>query len=47
LELLPPGQGLIEALDMRLEDAHRWHQQLYAEIRLNKEHGSSMTSNQP
>jgi Fe-S-cluster containining protein len=34
LELLPPGQGLIEALDMRLEDARRWHRQLYAEIRL-------------
>lgn len=33
LELLPPGQGLIEALDMNLSDARRWHQQLYAEIK--------------
>ncbi len=34
LELLPPQQGLIEALDMNIEDARRWHRQLYREIRL-------------
>ena len=34
LELLPPQQGLIEALDMNVEDARRWHRQLYREIRL-------------
>jgi Fe-S-cluster containining protein len=34
LELLRPGQGLIEALDMNLEAARRWHRQLYTEIRL-------------
>ena len=33
LELLPAGTGLIEALDMKLEDARRWHRQLYEEIR--------------
>ena len=32
LELLSPGQGLIEALDMNLADAERWQEQLYAEI---------------
>lgn len=32
LELLRPGQGLIEALDMNLEVARRWHAQLYQEI---------------
>jgi Fe-S-cluster containining protein len=34
LELLRPGQGLIEALDMNLVDAQRWRSQLYEEIRL-------------
>jgi uncharacterized protein len=37
LELLPPGQGLIQALDMNLNDARRWRDQLYEEIQL--EHG--------
>jgi Fe-S-cluster containining protein len=32
LELLRPGQGLIEALDMNRGDAERWRGQLYAEI---------------
>jgi Fe-S-cluster containining protein len=32
LELLRPGQGLIEALDMNLRDAERWRSQLYQEI---------------
>lgn len=32
LELLSPGQELIEALDMNLEDARRWHRQLYQEV---------------
>ena len=36
-ELLRPGQGLIQALDMNRTDAIRWHAQLYAEIRLNHE----------
>jgi Fe-S-cluster containining protein len=31
-ELLKPGQGLIEALDMKRSDAERWHRQLYAEL---------------
>ncbi len=31
--LLPPGVGLIEALDMRRTDAERWHERLYAELR--------------
>ncbi len=34
LELLAPGQGLIQALDMNVQDARRWHGQLYQEIRL-------------
>jgi uncharacterized protein len=33
LELLRPGQGLIQALDMNRLDAERWHKQLYQEIR--------------
>lgn len=32
LELLPPGQGLIEALAMNRTEAQRWHAQLYAEV---------------
>lgn len=34
LELLRPGMSLLEELDIKLEDARRWHKQLYAEIRL-------------
>lgn len=33
LDLLPPNQGLIEALAMNRADAQRWHAQLYAELR--------------
>lgn len=33
VELLRPGQSLIDALDMRLADALHWHRQLYDEIR--------------
>ena len=36
LELLRPDQQLLEALDMKLEDARRWHKQLYEEVRLEK-----------
>lgn len=36
LELLPPRQGLIDALGMNRVDAERWHRQLYAEIRLER-----------
>lgn len=32
LELLRPGQELIQALDMNIADARRWHRQLYEEI---------------
>jgi Fe-S-cluster containining protein len=34
LELVPPGQSLLVALDMKLADAQRWHRQLYEEILL-------------
>ncbi len=34
LELLRPGQGLIEALAMDVNDARRWQKQLYEEIQL-------------
>lgn len=37
LELLKPGQGLIEALDMNIENARRWHRMLYDEILLEPE----------
>ena len=30
---LAPGMGLITALEMNLDDARRWHRQLYQEIR--------------
>jgi|GEM_PF-295943 len=33
-ELLPPGQDLLQALDMTWEKAANWHRQLYAEIHL-------------
>lgn len=32
LELLEPGQGLIDALAMNIDDARRWHRQLYEEV---------------
>jgi len=35
--LLRPGEGLIESLGMSLEQARRWHAQLYCELRLEKE----------
>ncbi|MBC7077089.1 MAG: YkgJ family cysteine cluster protein [Synergistales bacterium] len=34
VQLLPPGMGLLEALDMSRSQAEIWHRQLYAEIRL-------------
>ena len=33
VELLPKGQGLLEALDIKRIDALRWHRQLYEEVR--------------
>jgi Fe-S-cluster containining protein len=33
LHLLEPGRNLIQVLGMNLEDARRWHRQLYEEIR--------------
>jgi Fe-S-cluster containining protein len=37
LELLRPGLRLLEELDIKLEDARRWHKQLYAEIRRERD----------
>jgi Fe-S-cluster containining protein len=34
LELLQPDQGLIAALEMNIDDARRWHRQLYEEVRM-------------
>ena len=36
VELLRPGQQLLVALDMKIDDARRWHKQLYEEVRLEK-----------
>jgi Fe-S-cluster containining protein len=36
VELLRPGQQLLVALDMKIDDARRWHKQLYEEIRVEK-----------
>ncbi len=36
-ELIPPGQTLLEALDIQRSDAERWHQQLYQEVLTEKE----------
>ncbi len=41
LELLTPGKGLLEELDLHIDDARHWHAQLYAEIRLEP-HAKSM-----
>ena len=35
-EMLDPGRSLIDVLGMNLEDARRWHRQLYVEIRREK-----------
>jgi hypothetical protein len=34
VDLLPPGQDLLSALDMTWAKAEVWHRQLYAEIRM-------------
>jgi Fe-S-cluster containining protein len=34
LELLRPGQTLLQELEMNRADADRWHQQLYSEVRV-------------
>lgn len=44
LELLAPGQGLLDALDMRREDAERWHSQLYAELQREPSRASHASS---
>jgi Fe-S-cluster containining protein len=41
LELLRPGQGLIEALAMNRADAEAWHEQLYEEILWEKDDAAS------
>jgi Fe-S-cluster containining protein len=38
LELLRPGSGLIDELEMSENDARQWHKQLYEEIRMESEH---------
>jgi Fe-S-cluster containining protein len=37
VHLLKPGQTLFEAIGMNDDDVRRWHRQLYAEIRLEKD----------
>ena len=37
VELLRPGQVLLEVLGMKIDDARRWHKQLYEEIRLEND----------
>lgn len=32
MELLPAGQSLLDALDIKRTDAERWHKQLYVEV---------------
>jgi Fe-S-cluster containining protein len=32
VQLLRPAQVLLETLEMRFDDAHRWHEQLYREL---------------
>ncbi len=39
LELLRPGLGLIDALEMKPADAQRWHRQLYVEIQMETGEG--------
>ena len=36
VHLLPPGQRLVAVLQMNLQDARRWHEQLYREVRLER-----------
>ena len=31
-EVVPPGSTILQVLDLRRDDAERWHRQLYAEI---------------
>ncbi len=35
-ELIPPGQSLLEALDIQRSDAMRWHKQLYEEVLMER-----------
>lgn len=34
--LIPPGQDLLQALDISRDDAQRWHRQLYEEVQTEK-----------
>lgn len=43
VELLPLGQGLIEALDMKIDDARRWRTQLYEEIQRERQQEREQT----
>ena len=36
MQLVRPELGLLGELDMRVDDARRWHAQLYAELRLER-----------
>ncbi|MEZ6126450.1 MAG: YkgJ family cysteine cluster protein [Planctomycetaceae bacterium] len=36
VELLRPQQQLLPTLDMKFEDAYRWHEQLYRELQLSE-----------
>lgn len=36
-ELVPEGQTLLEALDIKRSDAERWHKQLYEEVLLERD----------
>ncbi|RJP37155.1 MAG: hypothetical protein C4547_05870 [Phycisphaerales bacterium] len=35
-EVVPPGDNILNVLDVRRADADRWHQMLYAELRTGK-----------
>ncbi|MGE3180809.1 MAG: YkgJ family cysteine cluster protein [Phycisphaerae bacterium] len=36
-EVFPPGSTILQVLDMRRDEADKWHQQLYTELRTGKE----------
>ena len=44
MELLPAGQSLLQALDIKRSDAERWHKQLYAEV-LTERNANEMRAN--
>lgn len=46
-EVVPPGSTILQVLDMKREEADRWHAQLYRELRTGERFDESRTDVRP